>query len=188
VSGEILSERTGSAWELHPNRTYVAVAIENADGTDMTKEYENNFFVSPLIQGLKPWSYNIASMNGSYSEKVVDGVLYRVIECDSIEVFADKKLYLAISDTAFFSREAFDYDEETGHITENTAYEGTNVLFEFELDESKADPVKAEEYLKQLEEEWSSDNGDEDLGVEDRTDEKDNKSEDFGEVELKEQQ
>jgi hypothetical protein len=161
VTGKSISERTGSAWELHPHRTYVAVAIENADGSDITGG--SNLFISPLIQGLRPWSFNIASMHGSYVEKVINGILYRIIECDNIEIFADKKLYLAISDTKFYSNDAFDYYEETGLITVNKTYEGTNILFDLELDTSKADSKKAEAYLKQLEEEWNpnSDNNEE---------------------------
>lgn len=157
VTGDSISERTGSSWELHPERTYVAVAIENTDGTDMTVEAGDNLFISPLIQGLRPWSYNIASMNGSYMGKVIDGVLYRIIECDNIEIFADKKLYLAVSDTMFYSNDAFVYDEESGLVSTNEAYKGTNILFDLKLDSSKADSQKAETYLKQLEEEWNSD-------------------------------
>lgn len=154
VSGEDISERAGSAWKLYPERTYVAVAVEKTDGTDMT--YEDNLFVSPLIQGLKPWSYNIASMHGGYESDIIDGVLYRIIECDNVEVFADKKLYLAVSDTVFYSKDAFDYDEETGLITPSEAYNGTNILFPLELDPSKADQGKADAYIKQLEEEETS--------------------------------
>lgn len=153
VTGESISKRTGSAWELHPERTYVAVAIEKSDGTEIT--YKDELFVSPLIQGLTPWTYNIATMNGSYVEKAVDGVLYRIIECDNIEIFADRQLYLAVSNTAFYNVDAFNYDEESGLITVNEAYEKTNVLFGLELDPTKADSVKAEEYIKQLEEEWN---------------------------------
>jgi hypothetical protein len=101
-------------------------------------------------------------MNGSYMGKVIDGVLYRIIECDNVELFADKDLYLAVSDTAFFSRNAYDYDEETGLITANAAYVGTNILFDLKLDSSKADPVKAEAYIKQLEDEWNQDIKDQD--------------------------
>jgi hypothetical protein len=157
VTGESLSDRTGSAWELNPDRIYVAVAIEKADGTAVQNEEGSNIFVSPLIQGLAPWTYNIVTMNGSYMEKVIDGILYRIIECDNIEVFADKKLYLAVSNTMFFSNEAYQYDEATGDITAKEEYEKTNVLFDLVLDTSKADPVKAKEYLDRLDKEWNSD-------------------------------
>ena len=154
VNGKIMSDRTGSAWELNPDRTYVATAIERVDGVDIS--YMDNLFVSPIIQGLKPWMYNIATMNGGYVSKIVEGVLYRIIECDNIEIFSDKKLYLIVSDTPFYSVEAYDYDEETGLLKANEAYEGTNILFNMELDTAKADSEKAEAYIKQLEDEWNS--------------------------------
>lgn len=154
VTGETISDRTGSSWDLHPDRLYVAVVVEKADGTEMT--YEDDIFVSPLIQGLAPWKYNIATMNGSYMANIIDGVLYRIIECDNIEMFADRKLYLAVSNTRFFSNEAYNFDEVTGEITVNEAFEKTNVLFDLKLDSSKADPVKAKEYLDQFEKEWNS--------------------------------
>lgn len=157
VTGEGLSDRTGSAWELNPDRIYVAVAIEKADGTAMQVEDGNSLFVSPLIQGLAPWTYNIVTMNGSYTEKVIDGILYRIIECDNIEVFADKELYLAVADTMFFNNEAYQYEEATGKITPKKAYDGTNVLFKLSLDPAGADAKKAKEYLEQLEKEWNSD-------------------------------
>ena len=154
VNGKTMSDRTGSAWELNPDRTYVATAIERIDGEDIS--YMDNLFVSPIIQGLKPWLYNIASMNGGYVSKIIDGVLYRIIECDNIEMFSDKKLYLVVSDTPFYSVEAYDYDEETGLLTPKESYEGTNILFNMDLDSSKADSEKAKAYIKQLEDEWNS--------------------------------
>lgn len=154
VTGESISERTGSAWELQPERIYIAVAVERVDGKEMT--YDESLFISPLIQGLRPWNYNIVTMNGSYMEKIIDGVRYRIIECDNIEMFADKDLYLAVSNTNFYSTEAFQFDEETGIITINEAYEGTNLLFDLELDPSKADQEKADAYIKEFEKEWNS--------------------------------
>ncbi len=154
VNGKTMSDRTGSAWELNPDRTYVATAIERIDGEDIS--YMDNLFVSPIIQGLKPWLYNIASMNGGYVSKIIEGVLYRIIECDTIEIFSDKKLYLVVSDTPFYSVEAYDYDEETGLLTPKETYGGTNILFNMDLDSSKADSEKAEAYIKQLEDEWNS--------------------------------
>ncbi len=152
VTGESISERIGSAWELQPERTYVAVAIEKVDKTPMT--YRERIFVSPLIQGLEPWNYNIASMQGSYTEQVIDGILYRIIEMDSIEIFADRKIYLAVSSTNFYSIDAYNYNQETGIITVNESFPETNVLFDIPLDPSKADRKKAEEYLRELEEMW----------------------------------
>lgn len=157
LSGEGLSDFRNSAEDIHPNRTYAVVAIAKEDGSKMPdvqdEEYgEVPFFVSPLIKGQKPWQVNIASMNGGYSECVVDGIAYRLIECDGVEMFADRGLYISISNSNFYDINAFDYNEETGEITPNTDYNGANALFDLPLDITKADHDKAEKYLEELKE------------------------------------
>lgn len=137
--------------------TYVVVSVERKDGTPMPEPDSDaygtlTFFVSPLIQGLKPWDYNIASMGGSYSEIVKNGILYRITKCDDIALFADRQIYLSILDTAFYQKDAYDYNEADGTITRNEAYEGINLLFELPIDKSRADEEKAAEYLRELEE------------------------------------
>lgn len=133
---------------IRETSTYAVVAIAKEDGTPLTDE--DAFFVSPLIQGLEPWQYNIASMHGGYQQFIENGILYRLIECDNIELFADKKLYLCVSDTNFFSVDAFSFDEKTGAITEKPNYDGLNILFDLPLDAAKADPEKAKAYVDTL--------------------------------------
>lgn len=149
ASGREISEFKGSSWELYPDRTYAAVAVGKADGSDMT--YEDELMITPLIEGLEPWNYNIVTMHGGYTADIIDGVLYRIIECDSVEFFADKKIYLAVSDTYISRDQPYIFDEETGRIYADENYSGTNILFELELDRSKADSEKAAEYLEKLE-------------------------------------
>ncbi|MGF7059063.1 hypothetical protein [Brassicibacter mesophilus] len=162
VSGENLSDFKYSTEDIHPDRTYAVVSIAKQDGSKMpdTKDEEYGkepFFISPLIKGQKPWQVNIASMNGGYSESVIDGVMYRLVECDGVEKFADRGLYLCISTSTFYDINAFNYDEETGETTPNTDYDGANALFNLPLDITKADHDKAEEYLKKLLEEPEED-------------------------------
>lgn len=155
VSGKGLSDFKSSAQDINPDRTYAVVAIAKIDGTKMpdTKDEEYGkvpFFVSPLIKGQKPWQFNIASMNGGYSECVIDGIMYRLIECDGVEMFADRGLYLGISTSNFYDINAFNYNEKTGEITPNKGYKGANALFDLPLDVKKADHEKAEKYLEEL--------------------------------------
>ena len=145
TSGEALTE---SDADLNDNSTYAVVAIAKEDGTAIDS-VNQSYFVSPLIQGLEAWKYNIASMSGSYSEFVEDGILYRLIECDDIQLFADRMLYLCVTDTPFYEKDAFLIDDE-GHLSENPAYEGLNVLFDLPLDTSKADPEAAQKYIDDL--------------------------------------
>lgn len=151
--------------------TYVILAIERLDGTPMpdtgSEEYGNfEFFVSPLIQGLEPWQYNVASMGGGHSTIVRDGVLYRIIECDDITVFADRRIYLCITDTAFYPAEAYHYNETDGTITRNEDYGGINLLVDLPLDPGRADEAKALAYLKELEASWKPEPKEETVGEE----------------------
>ena len=158
VSGEELTDHAMTAGgEIRADRSYWLLAIEHADGTPMpdisSPEYgEETFLTSPFIQGLEPWKYNIYTFGGGYSEFVQDGVMYRMAECDNLELFADREVYLCLADenSAGIINQAYTYDEASGEINRNEAYEGCNALFTLPLDRAKADPEKAESYLESL--------------------------------------
>ena len=155
----LLSPDTG----LETGSTYAVVAIAKKDGTPMpdvsSDEYQKeSFFVSPLIKGLNPSQYNIASMNGGYAEDVIDGIAYRIIQCDNIEVFADKGLYLSVNNGTLYNSNAYNYDETTGEISVNEDYNGINLLFDLPIDKDKADANKAAVYLKNLAAQWNMSN------------------------------
>ncbi len=157
VSGEMLSEyshyKNGSIAE---DRTYAVVAIENTNGVSVPNTSEDGygeleFFVSPLIGDYNPAFYNIAGMSGNYTDMVQDGILYRLLECDNVEIFANHDLYLCVSEGMFYNAEAYCYDKLTGKISRNEKYEGLNALFDLPMDISKANPEKAAEYMASLE-------------------------------------
>lgn len=158
ASGKAITEME-LAKELPKNgQTYAVLAIERKDGAPMPKTSDDAygdlaFCVSPLIEGLDPVEYNIFYTGGGYSDVWKNGILYRIVDCDELEKFADKKVYLSITDSRTFDSSAFTFDKTTGSITENKDYEGINLLFEIPYDKSKADPQAAEKYLKALEEE-----------------------------------
>lgn len=143
VSGEDLSEyERRSGGEVLSDRTYCVVAIRREDGTAM-EPGGGSFFVSPLISGLDPVWYNVASFGGNYSEFAEDGVLYRLVECDNITCFADRELYLCVTDTLFYDKALYDYDQESGKVSRNEGYQGLNALFGLKVDASLADGEKA---------------------------------------------
>lgn len=150
ASGKNLSNYVSSTDEVFPDKTYAVVAVEKTDGTAMT--YDDQILVTPLIEGLNPWQYNIFTMNGGYSADIIDGVLYRIIEMDNIEYFADKNVYMAVVSDMFLDNTSYSFDEKTGEITPKEDYGGTNILIPLVLDKSKANPKKAAAYLKKLEE------------------------------------
>ena len=156
VSGEDLtdfvSESDTAAFELATGRSYIVTAIEKSDGTAMPNTSDNDygktpFFVSPYIKGENPAFVNAFTLNGGYSEIVKDGVMYRILECDTIEIFADKGVYLGISTSTFYDATAYNWNETDGTLTANPDYEGVNALFTLPLDKTKADPEVAKQYL-----------------------------------------
>lgn len=150
VSGEGLSEyQTKSNGQVRGDRTYCVVAIAREDGTPMDAEH-GDFFVSPLIGGLEPWTYNAATLCGNYSQFVEEGILYRLLECDNIECFADHELYLCVTDTGFYDSNLYHYDETNGSISRNTEYKGLNALFDLEIDVSLADPARAQALIDEV--------------------------------------
>ena len=141
VSGENLSKYAAmdDSGNILNDRTYVVTAIENADGTPRPDTSEDDygedpFFVSPLIEGLNPSIYNSVTMGGGYSEMVEDGVQYRISECDNVEKFADRQVYLCVNDGMFYNNDAYTYDEQSGAISRNEQYQGVNALFTLPLD------------------------------------------------------
>lgn len=164
VSGRSLSSfAREEAAGLQADRTYAVVSIARTDGKPMPATSDDDygktpFFVSPLIRGEKPWQVNIASMKGAYHEFVQDGVQYRLIECDGIEPFADKGLYLAVNSGTFYDKKAFTFDEKTGEIALSPDYSKAHALFPLPVDPAKADPAKAQAYLKELLKEPANEN------------------------------
>lgn len=165
VSGEDLSQyQHTSNGTLQTDRTYCVTAIEYADGTPMPDTTDDayadlSFFVSPFIKGYHPADYNTVTMRGSYSEFTENGILYRLTECDNVEIFADRGLYLGVTDSTFYNPKAYTYDQTTGEISRNEAYDGLNALFQLPIDASKADPAAAANYLNVLEEQEAEPEG-----------------------------
>ncbi|MDE6737640.1 MAG: DUF4179 domain-containing protein [Lachnospiraceae bacterium] len=146
--------------EVEDNKIYTVVAIEHADGTPMpdtsSDEYgKQSFYASHYIRGLDPGQYSLMSMGGGYTEFVKEGIQYRLLEMDNIEMFADKGIYVGVSSGTFYEADAYKYDENTGEMSRNVSYAGVNALFTLPVDAEKADPVAAEAYLKELEDSWN---------------------------------
>ena len=157
VSGKDITVHPAySNGEVLSDRTYAVTAIQKADGSPMPATMDDDygnppFYVSPYVKGLKPWQVNAHTMNGGYSEMVIDGVMYRMLECDGIMMFADRGVYIGISTSSSYDSQAFSFNEQTGELKANPDYDGSSVVFKLPLDEKYADSERAEQYLKSLE-------------------------------------
>lgn len=155
TEGENLLSLDEEGNAIEKDHFYAVMGISALDGSPLTKEEfwdsGEGYFISPLIQGLEPWRYNIAAMDGGYAEIETDGVVYRMIDCDSIACFANREIYLCVLDKTLYEKDAYDYDEQSSVIAPNPEYEGTNLLFRLPIPEEKADPDKAAQYIEEME-------------------------------------
>ena len=156
TEGKALLDSELADTSMNENEFYAVTTVSKTDGSPLTFDEwknKNSFFIFPLIQGLKPWQYNIASMNGFHCEKEINGIIYRMISCNAISFFADRDLYLCVLDQDTYSIDAYNYDTETEKITPNRDYEGINLLFDLPIDARYADSKKADAIQKELENE-----------------------------------
>ncbi len=156
-SGSELSGFADSADELSPERTYAVLALERTDGAEMTDA--DDLMVSPLISGLNPQYFNVFTLGGSSVRKTIDGVEYRIVDCDSIECFADRPLYMAVYE-GMTPNSAYVMDGESGLISPKPDCEGANMLIRFALDPQKADHDKAQALIDRVNEEMSPESTD----------------------------
>lgn len=139
--------------EVSDKHSYAALAISKSDGTKMSNR---NFCVSPLINGEAFTDVNAATLNVGLSWFEKDGVIYELIECDNLEIFADRGVYLSLVDDFGDEVVAFRMDEATGKYHKVEDYAGTSALFTLPLDKDKADTVAADKFLVSLKREADS--------------------------------
>ena len=152
VSGEGLSDYFRTGANVQPERTYAVLAIQHADGAPMTwDDYDiANFLVTPLLQGEKPWQFNVATLGGNASVILEDGVVYCLVEFNDIMAFADREVYLGVCSGIVPSPDTFLMDEATGKISANPDDPNFNVVFTLPIDPSYADPARAQAYLAEI--------------------------------------
>lgn len=90
----------------HSNKTYIVLAIERIDETSM-EELNQTFFITPIIEGINPISFNTATLDGGYESIIHNGIEYRLLHMDSIEIFAKRKIMLAVMSSTFYNKAAF---------------------------------------------------------------------------------
>lgn len=144
VSGSGLSGLTA---DVDAERTYVVLSAARLDGQPMGDEAFQLTF-TPLISGYEPWWVNIWTLNGGRGSFEKDGVAYYLYECDNLELFADRTVYLAAyeGDNVPPSPQEFTMDED-GAISFTDGFDGAHALFTLPLDASKADPAAADQLL-----------------------------------------
>ena len=141
INDKILDE------DIDKSLSYIVTAVEHKDGTNMT--YDDDIVVSPFISGIRPIDFSIYSIHGGAKMMLKDGTLYTLTECDDLEIFADRNVYLAVMNGVNMG-DGYNYDEKSGDITRNKKAKKLNLLFQVNLDKSKADPEAAQKYIDKM--------------------------------------
>lgn len=160
TSGENVTGYWSSDWENGAppeDRSYAVLAIAHQDGTPMAELSDEggdvtlyNSLISPVFASADcPLAqYNIFTMNGARYDLVQDGIHYILIETDTLEPFADKDPQLAVvldsSAGAGDLLNGYVQDPATGAIAVQEGRERNCALFDLPIDETKADPDRAE--------------------------------------------
>ena len=154
MTGKNLKDQQNVRKKDLDERTYLMFAIQHDDKNNFFNEdgsvKVSDIFGAIMIKGYKPWQLNSLLLRSSSTYGIMaDGIMYCIIECDTVEIFADRGLYfLVCRGGSIYDYDAIIYDEETGEISANPEYDGPCAVFELPIDKSLGDPKKAEQYLR----------------------------------------
>lgn len=136
--------------DVDEDRSYLVVSRARTDGTPIQKPSITDYTITPLVAGYLPWQVNIWTLGGGVSAFLRDGIVYYIYEFDSVEMFADHTVYLAVYEGGRSpSTEVFTQDAD-GTISYNPDFTAPHAIFEVPLDASKADPAAVDEFMSQF--------------------------------------
>ena len=154
VSGENLSRWNSQADKAH---TYAVMILESLDQSPLERDNFplDEYTFTPLVAGYTPWSVNNWTLHAGVSNMEQDGIIYYLLDVQSIEMFADHTVYLAFYQGTVPSRDTFTMAED-GTISFAEDFEGPHALFTLPLDQSKAAPAAVERFIEEsgFDKEW----------------------------------
>ena len=145
VSGKDLEPCVaGEVTGINKERSYAALAVTRIDGQPMG---DDGVTVSPLIHGVDWQDVTLADLDATLHWFVRDGVAYELMECDSLDIFAQRGVQLGVVDQFGDEARAFEMDA-SGVYQKKDGYHGTSALFSLPLDERKGDEAAVSAYLE----------------------------------------
>ena len=143
VSGEDLSVPTDYNGEIINDRTYAVFRVARADGAPLT-DYPNLSY-SPLVDGYHVRCVNAWTLGTTTQQFIEDGVIYCLLDCRNLEMFADHPVRFAIYEGGVPNTDLFSMAEDgTISLREGVV----RALFTLPLDESRADPAAARAFAE----------------------------------------
>jgi hypothetical protein len=143
--------------DLEKDHTYSVLALRRLDGTALTNQDFDfiSYTMTPLAAGCSPTAVNNWTLGAGASGLAKDGVYYYLLDTQSIEMFADRTVYMAFYEGSAPNNSIF-YVNDDGTIRFCDDFTGVQALFTLPLDPAKADPAAAEAFLAENPMGWTN--------------------------------
>lgn len=143
--------------DLETDHTYSVLALRRLDGEPLTNQNLDfiSYTMTPLVAGCSPLAVNNWTLDAGVSGMAKDGVYYYLLDTQSIEMFADRTVYMAFYEGSAPNNTVFTVADD-GTIAFAEDFAGVHALFTLPLDPSKADPAAADAFLAENNMGWSN--------------------------------
>ena len=111
--------------------------------------------MTPLVAGTSPAAVNNWTLDAGVTGMARDGAYYYLLDTQSIEMFADRAVYMAFYEGFVPNNTIFTVAED-GTIAFADDFTGVHALFTLPLDPSRADPAAADAFLAENDMGWSN--------------------------------
>lgn len=154
VSGEDLDAMNPDPGNAH---TYAVLSVRRLDGEPLDNETFDfgAYTMTPLVAGCSPTAVNSWTLNAGASGFAQDGLYYYLLDTESIEMFADRTVYMAFYEGGAPNNTIFTVNDD-GAIDFCDDFTGVHALFTLPLDPAKADPAAAEAFLEENPMGWTN--------------------------------
>ncbi|WP_325201236.1 hypothetical protein [Oscillibacter sp.] len=135
--------------DLEKDHTYSVLALRRLDGKPLDNETFDCFqyTMTPLVAGTSPAAVNNWTLDALLGSFPRDGVWYYLLDTASIEMFADRTVYMAFYKGFAPSNDIFTVAED-GTIAFAEDFTGVQALFTLPLDPAKADRAAADAFVE----------------------------------------
>lgn len=144
--------------DLDNAHTYAVLALRRLDGTPIEQQDFDfiRYTMTPLAAGCSPAAVNNWTLDAGVQGFAQDGVYYYLLDTQSVEMFADRTVYMAFYEGGAPNNTIFTV-AGTGDIAFCDDFTGVHALFTLPLDPAKADPAAAEAFLAEHDIGWTND-------------------------------
>ena len=134
--------------DLEKDHTYSVLALRRLDGTALTNQDFDfmSYTMTPLVAGTSPAAVNNWTLDAGVTGMDKDGVYYYLLDTASIEMFADRTVYMAFYEGFSPNNTIFTVADD-GSISFADDFTGVHALFTLPLDPAKADRAAADAFV-----------------------------------------